>query len=144
MKTDTKATTITVRKSFSASPERVFDAWISPETAKKFLFATSDGEIIRCEIDARAGGKFVITRRDAQGDTDHVGEYEVVDRPQRLVFTFGVPRYSPEMTRVSIDILPTAQGCDLTLTHEGVLSEWAEKSKEGWTMILDSLEDNLG
>jgi uncharacterized protein YndB with AHSA1/START domain len=142
MKTDAK--TLQVKKSFTASPERVFDAWINPETAKKFLFATSDGEIVRCEIDARVGGKFVITRRDGQGDTEHVGEYEVVDRPRRLLFTFGVPRYSPEMTRVSLDFLPTESGCDLTLTHEGVLSEWAEKSKEGWTMILGNLEKGLG
>ena len=135
---------LTLNKSFGASAERVFDAWINPETARKFLFATATGEIIRCEIDARAGGKFTITRRDEQGETDHVGEYEVVDRPRRLVFTFGVPRYSSEMTRVSIEIVSTESGCDLTLTHEGVLPEWAEKSKEGWMMILGNLGRALG
>jgi hypothetical protein len=38
--------------------------------------------------------------------------------------------------------LPT--GCELTLTHEGVLPEWLEQSKEGWGMILDSLAAGLG
>ena len=142
MKTDTQS--LQVRKSFTASPERVFDAWIDPDKAPKFLFATPDGKITRCDIDARPGGRFTIVRRDEQGDTEHVGEYEVVDRPRRLVFTFGVPRYSSEMTRVSIDITPTSSGCDLTLTHEGVLPDWAEKTKEGWTMILDSLAKAVG
>jgi uncharacterized protein YndB with AHSA1/START domain len=141
MQIETK--TLQVIKSFTASPERVFDAWLDPEKVKMFLFATPTGEIVRCEIDARVGGKFTITRRDEQGDTDHVGEYEVIDRPRRLVFTFGVPRYSPEMTRVSLDFVPTSEGCELTLTHEGVLPEWSEKTKEGWTMILDGLGKTL-
>lgn len=140
MQTDN--TTLQVKKSFSASAERVFDAWIDPEKAPKFLFATETGEIVRCEIDAKPLGKFIITRRDPAegGDVDHIGEYLVVDRPKRLVFTFGVPKYSELMTTVSIDIVPTSSGCDLTLTHEGVLPEWSEKSKEGWTMILGNLE----
>ena len=137
MKTDTK--TLQIKKSFGASPERVFDAWIDPAVASRFLFATPTGEIIRCDIDARPGGQFTITRRDEQGDTDHVGTYEVVDRPKKLVFSFGVPRYAPQVTRVSIEITPTSSGCDLMFTHEDVLPDWAEKTMQGWTMILDNL-----
>lgn len=48
------------------------------------------------------------------------------------------------MTRVSIDLKPLPTGCELTLTHEGVLPEWLEQSKEGWGMILDSLAARLG
>ena len=141
MKTETRS--LQVKKAFTATTERVFDAWLDPEKAKRFLFATQSGEIVRCEIDARPGGRFTITRRDEQGDTEHVGQYEVVDRPKRLVFTFGVPRYSEVMTTVKIDIVPLDSGCELTLTHEGVLPEWKEKSVEGWTMILDGLENRL-
>ena len=136
--TDSK--TLQVKKSFSASAERVFDAWLDPCKACKFLFATPDGEMTRVNIDARVGGKFLITRHDEHGDTDHVGEYEVINRPNKLVFTFSVPRYSEEITRVTIDIVPTSSGCELTLTHEGVLPDWAEQTKQGWTMILNALE----
>jgi hypothetical protein len=41
------------------------------------------------------------------------------------------------MTRVSIDLKPLPTGCELTLTHEGVLPEWLERGREGWGMILD-------
>lgn len=41
---------------FSASPERVFDAWLDPEKAGRFLFATEDGEMVRVEIDPNTPG----------------------------------------------------------------------------------------
>ncbi|HEY2155333.1 MAG TPA: SRPBCC domain-containing protein [Isosphaeraceae bacterium] len=134
--------TLSVSRRFDASPERVFDAWLDPETASKWLFATPTGRMVRAEVDARVGGSFNFTRRDGE-DVEHVGEYLEIDRPRRLVFTFAVPKFSKEYTRVSIDIVPLGTGCELTLTHEDVLPEWADRVKGGWTMILDALAGSL-
>jgi uncharacterized protein YndB with AHSA1/START domain len=82
--------------------------------------------------------KWKINRVDGD-EIDHVGEYLVVDRPVRLEFTFGVPRYSDEMTVVSVKIVPTAAGCALTLTHQDVLAEWADQTKTGWDSLLNDL-----
>ena len=76
-------------------------------------------------------------------DVEHIGTYLEIDRPRRLVFTFGVPKFSAQMTRVSIDLKPLPTGCELTLTHEGVLPEWLESGREGWGMILDGLSAHL-
>jgi|SRR5579871_3370547 len=132
-----------ITRRFDASPERVFDAWLDPQTASRWLFTDPQGKITRCEIDARVGGKFLIVDTRAVGDVDHVGEYLEIDRPRRLVFTFSVPRYSPQETRVTLDIVPSGKGCELTLTHENVLPEWAEQTQQGWGMILDSLDQSL-
>ena len=94
------------------------------------------------EIDARVGGSFNFTRRDGE-DVEHVGTYVEMDRPRRLVFTFGVPKFSAQMTRVSIDLKPLPTGCELTLTHEDVLPEWLDKTREGWGKIVDGLAANL-
>lgn len=133
---------VCVSHRFSASPERVFDAWIDPRTARRFLYATPTGEIVRCELDARPGGAWTITDRRDGEDVEHRGEYLEVDRPRRLVFTLSVPKYAQTVDRVEIDIVPLERGCELTLTHtmgpEG--AEWADSTTQGWTGILQVLD----
>jgi uncharacterized protein YndB with AHSA1/START domain len=135
---------VRVTRHFTAAPERVFDAWLDPATAGRWLFATPTGQMVRVEIEPRVGGRFIfVDRRDGQ-DVEHVGEYLAIERPRRLVFSFGVPLYSAEMTRVTVEITPAETGCDLTLTHEGVLPDYAERTAGGWTMILGRLEAAVG
>jgi uncharacterized protein YndB with AHSA1/START domain len=136
--------TLRVSRRFTAPPERVFDAWLDPNVAGKWLFATPTGRMVRVEIDARVGGKFVLVDQRNGEDVEHCGEYHEIDRPRRLVFTFGVPKYSPVVTRVTIDIAPTDGGCELTLTHDGVPPEWASQTESGWTKLLESLGQTLG
>jgi len=52
---------VSVTRRYDAPPEQVFDAWLDPARARKFLFATPTGEMVRVEIDGRARGSFVIT-----------------------------------------------------------------------------------
>jgi uncharacterized protein YndB with AHSA1/START domain len=136
------ATTATVRvtRRIAASAERAFDAWLDPATAGQFLFATPTGTMIKVEIDPRVGGRFNFTdRRPDMGDVEHVGEYLELDRPRRLVFTFAVPAFSDQLSTVALDFRPEGDGCEVTLTHEGVLEEYAERTEAGWGTILGRL-----
>jgi uncharacterized protein YndB with AHSA1/START domain len=135
--------TVRVTRRFTATAERVFDAWLDSGKAGKWLFSTASGQMVRVEIDARVGGSFTfVDRRDGQ-DIEHVGEYLEIDRPRRLVFEFAVPKFSPQRTRVTIDISPLAAGCELVLTHEGVQPDYASRTEGGWGRILDSLAVTL-
>jgi uncharacterized protein YndB with AHSA1/START domain len=127
---------------FSASAEWVFDAWLDPRTVGTWLFATPTGTMVRVEIDARVGGKFVITERREGEDVEHTGEYLEIERPRRLVFTVRVEKYARENNRVIVEITPLEQGCELTLTQEMApdYAEYLERTKEGWTMVLADLE----
>jgi uncharacterized protein YndB with AHSA1/START domain len=133
---------LVITRRFDFAIERVFDAWLDPARACKFLFVTPTGTMVRVEIDARVGGSFNITRRDGD-DVEHVGTYLEIDRPRRLVFTFGVPKFSAQITRVSIDLKPLPTGCELTLTQEQVPTEWLDRTRDGWEMILDGLSAHL-
>jgi uncharacterized protein YndB with AHSA1/START domain len=131
-----------VTRDIEARPETVFDAWLDPAKAGKFLFATPDGEMVKVEIDARVGGRALIVERRAAGDAHHRLKFEVIDRPHRLAFLFAAdPAEEGEWTRVTIDIAAKGTGSTVTLTHE-MDPQWAayeEQTRHGWTMILDSL-----
>ncbi|SER80789.1 Uncharacterized conserved protein YndB, AHSA1/START domain [Nitrosomonas sp. Nm51] len=134
---------VRVTRRFDFPAEQVFDAWLDPDKVGKFLFKTPDGVMTQVEINACVGGKFFIAEKREESEVEHVGEYLEIDRPHRLVFTFGVPRYSEEMTVVTIDITSEGDGCELNLLHEGVLPEWTERTLEGWGKILQTLNSIL-
>jgi uncharacterized protein YndB with AHSA1/START domain len=139
-----KRASVRVTHRFTASAERVFDAWLDPQKAGQWLFATPSGHMVRVEIEARVGGAFCFTDRREGEDVEHIGEYLEIDRPRRLVFTFTVPKYSQESTCVTVDIVRQGAGCELTLTHEGVLPDYASRTEAGWTGILERLAATLG
>ena len=131
---------VRVSRRYAAAPEAVFDAFTDPARAGKFLFATPEGRMVRVDIDARPGGAFVITEHRDGEEIEHAGEYIEVERPRRLSFDFAVPKFSTQRTRVTINIAPKGDDdAELTLTHDGVLDGWEEKTKAGWETILEAL-----
>ena len=135
---------LSVTHTYRHPPETVFDAWLDPAIARRFLFATPTGEMVRADVDPRAGGRFeFVDRRPDMGDVSHVGRYLEIDRPRRLVFTFAVPQFDPAETTVTLDFEPVAGGCKVTLRHTDVLPDWKDQTVEGWTMILAGLEAAL-
>jgi uncharacterized protein YndB with AHSA1/START domain len=136
---------VRVTHRYDAAPEQVFDAWLNPNLAGRFLFATPTGQMIRAEIDPNVGGHFTFTdRRPDMGDVEHVGAFLEIDRPRRLVFEFAVPKYEATRTRVTVEIAAAGAGCELTLTHDGVFESYVTQTQHGWGIILDGLGEALG
>ena len=130
---------VRLTRRFDALPERVFDAWLDPKVARKWLFTSPTSQSNSTKIDARIGGKWRIAdRRDGVDYVGH-GEYLEIDRPRRLVFTFGMPQFSPVFNRVIVKIEPDGSGCILTLTHEGVPASDREGLEMGWGDMFDHL-----
>ena len=125
---------VTVQQAVDASIERAFDAWLEPASARRFLFATEHGEMVRAEIDPRVGGAFNFTERRDGREVEHVGRYVAIERPRRLAFDFSVPAFSKDETRVDLAFEPGR----VTLTHRMPASqaEWREKTEAGWRTIL--------
>jgi uncharacterized protein YndB with AHSA1/START domain len=136
-------------RSFNASPERVFDAWLAPQWIGRWMFGPNvrDEEILRISNEPRVGGTFsFLVSRKPHGELNHVGTYLTLDRPRRLVFTWAIGQETAELSRVSIDIVPEGTGCELTLTHD-MDPEWAEyagRTGEGWSTMLGALGRALG
>jgi uncharacterized protein YndB with AHSA1/START domain len=146
---------VQVTHRFNVPAERVFDAWLTPSLASRFLFATRTGNILRCDIEAEVGGTFTVTDRRPHADGDesvfdaeHRGTYVEIDRPRRLVFDFGVPPYTDDPARVVIEIVPHGIGsCELTLSHDMGDDRYARdfeaQTRNGWLKMLATLDKEL-
>jgi uncharacterized protein YndB with AHSA1/START domain len=130
-----------VTRTFRASAERVFDAWLDEKTAGRWWFATPAGKMVRCEIVGRVGGKFMIAEQRGEVLAEHFGTFVELARPTRIVFDFATDAKEPP-TRVTVAIAHRAGGgCDVTLSHT-MSPEWEaykDRAIQGWTMILESL-----
>jgi uncharacterized protein YndB with AHSA1/START domain len=128
-----------VTRRFRASAEDVFDAWLNPDMTRQW-FAPELGEMTRVEIDARVGGTFWLVQRRGADEAQHTGEYLELDRPRRLVFTWRTPPLT-ETSRVIVEIAPTGEGCELTLTHE-MDRQWAafvDRAAGAWQKMADAI-----
>jgi len=146
---------VRVSHRYTAPAERVYDAWLTPWQASRFLFRTRMGTVMQCEIVPEVGGSFtVIERRNAaEGDESvfnvmHTGKYLELTRPTRIVFDLNVLGSSDAPTRVSVDIVPAGpQACEVVLTHEMGDSNYAraveDVTRRGWDGMLDMLEREL-
>src|SRR5262249_38635822 len=134
-----------VTRRFRASPERVFDAWLDPKTARKWLFAKAAGQIVCAEIDGRVGGWFYIVNRCDGEDVEHVGEYFEVNRPHRLGFKLLVEKYAQNFHRVTVEIVPLAHGCELTLTNDTApcIADDVRRIQACWSDVLDRLAEAI-
>jgi uncharacterized protein YndB with AHSA1/START domain len=131
--------TIRVTRRFRAPPHQVFNAWLDPEVAGKWLFATASHPMARVEIDARVGGSFrFVDQRDGE-TTEHTGEYVEIVPHRRLAFSLSVEKRPHVITRVMVEIVPMKNGCALTLTHENLPPDYVSRTEGRWTGILYGL-----
>lgn len=136
--------TVRVSRHLPVTPDRAFDAWVDPAVAGLWLFATPGGQIVRCVIDGRPGGVFVIVDRRDGEDVAHHGTYLEVDRPRRLVFRFSVPKYSSAESTVEVTVTAEGAGADVTIEGRDVPHEWVSQTEAGWRDLLGRLEEALG
>lgn len=138
---------VRVTRRFNASPERVFDAWLDTAMIGRFMFGAHlrDEQVVSLSNEPCVGGRFSykVTR---QGQLiDHMGTYCELDRPRRLVFTWGVDREENDKSIVTIEIRPDGNGCVLTLTHriDPAFADYAERTEQGWSKITGDLANAL-
>ena len=136
---------VTVSRRFDAPAERVFDAWLDVESARRWLFTMPDTEPVSAEIDPRIGGAFTFVDRREGKDVTHEGVFLEIDRPKHLRFRFWVTDHPDAVDILTVDIDPDGRGCVLTLVHE-LHPDWAAYeafTRQAWHSMFDMLTDVL-
>ena len=152
-KSTTIHSTFVLERSFSASPERVFDAFADQAKKRRWFFESTHHELHFHDLDFKVGGKESAAMKFAAGPiagktitNDSV--YHDIQADRRIVLSYrmcldGEPF---SVSLATLEMLPSAAGTDLTLTHQGVYFEGAdgpEMRKGGWEHLLGKLEAEL-
>ncbi len=132
-------TSVKVSRRFNASAERVFDAWTDPRMASQWLFTTKSSKTTY-DLDVRVGGSYTITRISNGKKYVAVGKYVEIDRPRKLVFTFGMPQFAADFDTVIVEIEADGEDCVLTLTQEGLRPGYEKSTVNGWGKMFTTLD----
>lgn len=135
--------TLHITHHYAASPVRVFDAWLAPQLAGLWLFATASRPMVNATIDARNGGSFSFVEYRAGTRIEHRGHYVEILRPQHLVFMLHSADCAAEGTRVSVSLRPLRKGCELQLHHDELPAARAAHVQARWEGMFYGLESVL-
>jgi uncharacterized protein YndB with AHSA1/START domain len=144
--TSADATVLRLVHRFAAAPADVFDAWTRPEVLQRWWAAGPDWTSPGCDVDLRVGGRYVLRMRDAATGDVHVveGEYREIDRPRRLVYTWGwqdadgAP--AGDVSVVTVEFGADGDGTRVVLEHRGLPSGQArDRHALGWRRTFANL-----
>jgi len=74
-----------VKRLVRASAADVFDAWTNPTAMAQWMTPVGTAA---ADVDLRVGGHFRLVMADERLRIQHTGEYQVIQAPQLLVFTW--------------------------------------------------------
>jgi uncharacterized protein YndB with AHSA1/START domain len=116
---------------FDAPPERVFDAWVTPEWAE--WLGPQEARCASVELDARVGGRYHVRMTMSDGrEVEVSGIYQEFSRPRKLVLTW-LGSYLGYETLVTVTFSPDGAGTMMTLRHDGFRdAARREGSENGW------------
>jgi uncharacterized protein YndB with AHSA1/START domain len=116
-----------------ATPDTVFDFLVDSEKMPIWMGR-------RAELDPRAGG---VVRVEINDQATASGEFVVVERPKRVVFTWGWEggEFAPDPGTSTVEITLTADG-DVTLVklvHTDLPEPARDPHAHGWEQYLERL-----
>jgi uncharacterized protein YndB with AHSA1/START domain/ketosteroid isomerase-like protein len=130
---------LVLRKLIPASREEVFAAWSDPASIQHWM-CPGDTNTAEAQIDFRVGRSFRIVMKGGRHDTEHTGEYQAINPPSKLSFTWVSKNTDFKTTLVTIELLQRGDHTELTLTHERFpTAERVRQHKGGWNQIADRL-----
>lgn len=122
-----------------ATPETVFDFFVDSEKLTRWL-------AVAATLEPRPGGACIqehVGDHRRPGRWEMRGEFVEVDRPTRVVFTWGFTDLAigvpPGSSIVEVTLQPIASGTRVRLVHRRLPAAEVEDHARGWADMLDRL-----
>ena len=117
----------------AASPDSIFEYFTDPAKMVKWMG-------VEATLDPRPGG---VCRINPSGQAAMLGEFVEVDRPRRVVFTWGwetaLFKTPPQSTLVEVSLTPDGEDTVVRLAHRRLKPELLALHQAGWHHYLSRL-----
>jgi len=134
---------IKLKRTFAATPERVFAAWTKPEQMRRW-FGSEKCRLNSIEMDFRIGGAYRYTTCSEQhGEISVRGEFREITPPSKLVYTWqweDDADWAEHASLITVEFIDLGGATELRLTHEQIpTAESCANHEVGWTDSLAKL-----
>jgi len=132
--------TLVVQKTIAATPERLFAAWTEPDALRQW-WGPDGVTCVDPQVDLRVGGRYRIGNRLPDGSILWiVGEFEAVEPPNRLVYTWRLEGGSESAERVTVCFEGRGTATEVIVSHALIATETLrDQHRQGWEGCLASL-----
>lgn len=127
-----RAGDLVISERIRATPDQVFQYLVEPDKLVRWMG-------VEAKIDATPGGAFWL---NVTGKDIAAGSYVEIDRPNRVVFTWGwegneeVP---PGSSTVAFTLTAEGDETVVELVHSGLTDAQNDEHARGWTYFVDRL-----
>lgn len=138
---------ITITRTFAASPEKVFEAWVRPEHFSVWFGSEAlPVPLDTLKMDAREGGSWSAVMVLPDGTSKSwVGEYLEVARPTKLVKTMTDDPSSASRATITVLLAEVDGGTEMTMKQTGgdLSEEDKQRATVGYGSFFNSMEKLL-
>ena len=142
--------TCVIERSFSKPASVVFAAQIDPDNVRRRMGSSENTEQLELSSEFQEGGKQVLKYKMgpetpiAGAVITNEGWFQQIVPGERLV-TASTMKMGDRIfsaSQVTFELVPTEQGTDLILTHQGAFFEGSDgpaMREQGWNVLMDNL-----
>jgi uncharacterized protein YndB with AHSA1/START domain len=132
-------TELTVARTISASPEKIFDVWMDPNSPGGPWFGAG-----QLQINPVVDGLFYFSVEHEGRTWPHYGRFLRIERPSLVEYTWMSEATKGVESIVTITFEPLGDETEVTLVHSGVPDDdMGRRHAEGWTWMLNMLAERF-
>jgi uncharacterized protein YndB with AHSA1/START domain len=141
---DSTSVTLVVRRLISATADTLFDAWTKPADLMSW-WGPGGVACPEAQVDLRVGGRCRIANRFPDGVVWILWEFEVIEPPHKLVYTWRLEQSSGASERVTVRFEPRDNATEVIVIHERIRDvATRDRHEHGWHGCLDGLAEYVG